>query len=153
MYNIWLPIILSIDLLALFAVVVAIYAIKTNSKDKQRLIEASTSTVNKQAVIDETIPRILDLIITECFEDYKLLVLIPKNEFHINDKREAEIRRDLAEKVETRLSPVAVDKLSLYYNINNLDKIIGEKIYISVMSYVIEVNSLKDNLEEVPKNQ
>lgn len=153
MYNIWLPIILSIDLLALFAVVVAIYAIRTNSKDKQRLIEASTSTVNKQAVIDETIPRILDLIITECFEDYKLLVLIPKNEFHINDKREAEIRRDLAEKVETRLSPVAVDKLSLYYNINNLDKIIGEKIYISVMSYVIEVNSLKDNLEEVPKNQ
>ena len=153
MYNIWLPIILSIDLLALFAVVVAIYAIRTNSKDKQRLIEASTSTVNKQAVIDETIPRILDLIITECFEDYKLLVLIPKNEFHINDKREAEIRRDLAEKVETRLSPVAVDKLALYYNINNLDKIIGEKIYISVMSYVIEVNSLKDNLEEVPKNQ
>lgn len=153
MYNNWLPIILSIDLLALFAVIVAIYAIKTNSKDKQRLIEASTSTVNKQAVIDETIPRILDLIITECFEDYKLLVLIPKNEFHINDKREAEIRRDLAEKVETRLSPVAVDKLSLYYNINNLDKIIGEKIYISVMSYVIEVNSLKDNLEEVPKNQ
>ena len=153
MYNNWLPIILSIDLLALFAVIVAIYAIKTNSKDKQRLIEASTSTVNKQAVIDETIPRILDLIITECFEDYKLLVLIPKNEFHINDKREDEIRRDLAEKVETRLSPVAVDKLSLYYNINNLDKIIGEKIYISVMSYVIEVNSLKDNLEEVPKNQ
>lgn len=148
-----LPVIISFDVIALCMLIIVVYAIRLNNQYKQKLIDTSTNTVNKQAVIDETIPRILDLIISECFEDYKLLILIPKNELYINDNREMEIRRDLAEKVQTRLSPIAVDKLSLYYNISNLDKIIGEKIYIAVMSYVIGVNAIKDDLKDVPKQQ
>ena len=97
--------------------------------------------INVQAIIDDSIPEILNGIIDECFTDYKLLVLFPKNEAYLTEEREREIRQDLAAKVTERLSPMAIDKLSLRYNVANIGAIIADKIYIVVMNYVIEHNA------------
>ena len=45
---------------------------------------------------------------------------------------------------------MSLDKLSLRYNVNNIDRIIADKVYIVVTNYVVEHNDIKDNLEEVP---
>lgn len=126
-------------------------SIKYSKSNNEAIYKLSQYQVNVQAVIDETIPAILNSVIEECFDDYKLLVLFPKNEGYINDTREKEIRSDLVRKVTERLSPMALDKLSLYYNIKNIDIILADKIYITVLNYVIEHNSIKDNLSEIPK--
>ena len=79
------------------------------------------------------------------------MVLAPRNEGYITEQREEEIRSDLVAKVSERISPIAMDKLSLRYNISNIDRVIGDKIYIVVTNYVVEHNDVKDKLEDVPK--
>ena len=81
-------------------------------------------------------------IIDDCFRDYEIMVLVPKNELYITDEREKEIRNDLVAKVVERLSPMALDKISLFYNVHRIDEIIADKVYITVMNYVVSHNSL-----------
>lgn len=121
---------------------VYIYQMK---KRDEMIIRANQYAVNTQAIIDNSIPAILNEIIDECFTDYKLLVLFPKNEAYLTEEREREIRSDLAAKVTERLSPMTMDKLSLRYNVANIGAIIADKIYIVVMNYVIEHNAMLEN--------
>lgn len=140
---------LNLFFIGIFALVC--YMVYLNNKYKTKVLEKSAYSINIQSVIDESIPQILDVIINECFEYYKILVLIPRQEYYISDERETQIREDLAKRVAERISPVTIDKLSLYYNVDNLSDVIGEKIYVTVMNYVIEVNSLKEDKKDIPK--
>lgn len=126
-----------------------VIAIKDNRTYKQQMIRISQYSVNIQATIDDSIQDLLTSIINECFEDYKLLVLYPKNENYITDAREEEIRKDLVNKVAERISPMSLDKLSLRYNLDNIDMVIADKIYIIVTNYVVETNSVKDDMREL----
>ena len=58
------------------------------------------------------------------------------------DEREKEIRNDLVQKVVDRISPMALDKISLFYNVHKIDEIIADKVYITVMNYVVSHNDL-----------
>ena|GEM_PF-2432520 len=123
--------------LALFALV-----IYSNNKHRKRLEEISLYQINVSATIDQSIPEILDLIIQESFTDYQVKYLAPMNEGFITEEREAAIRKDLVQMVSLRISNAALDKLSLFYNIKNIADIIADKIYICVMNYVTEHNSV-----------
>lgn len=96
--------------------------------------------INVTSTIDNSIPEILSMVIRECFEDYQVKTLLPLEEGYINSDREAEIRRGLVEIVTSRLSSATIDKLSLYYNIKNIADIIADKVYITVLHYVVEHN-------------
>ena len=98
-------------------------------------------SINTQVAIDTTIRDLLNDIVTECFDDYKIMVLYPLREGYINDERELQIRNDLVNKVTERLSPMTLDKLSLRYNLVNIGAIIADKIYIAVMNYVVDHNT------------
>lgn len=123
--------------LALFGLV-----IYSNNKHRKKLEEISLYQINVSATIDQSIPEILDLIIQESFTDYQVKYLAPMNEGFINEEREAAIRKDLVQMVSLRISNAALDKLSLFYNIKNIADIIADKIYICVMNYVTEHNSV-----------
>lgn len=123
--------------LALFALV-----IYSNNKHRKKLEEITLYQINVSANIDQSIPEILDLIIQESFTDYQVKYLAPMNEGFINEEREAAIRKDLVQMVSLRISNAALDKLSLFYNIKNIADIIADKIYICVMNYVTEHNSV-----------
>lgn len=126
------------------------YSIKSGIKYRNEMLKTSRYNINTQAIIDDSITLLLNSIIDECFTDYKVLVLEPRQEGYISSEREDEIRKDLISKIVERLSPMSLDKLSLRYNIENIDRIIADKVYIVVTSYVVEHNDIKDNLEEVP---
>ena len=118
----------------------AIIVIIINNKHKKRIEEISTYQINVSANIDQSIPEILNIIIDESFTDYKIKTLLPLNEEYINNEREVEIRKGLVNLVTARISSAALDKLSLFYNIENIADILADKIYIVVMNYVMEHN-------------
>lgn len=119
----------------------------TNIQHKRKLEYLTRYQINVNANIDQTIPAILELIITESFNDYKIKYLV-LDQSYINETKEAEIRKDLCELVSSRISEAALEKLSLFYNMANIGAIIADKIYIIVMDYVAAHNSDYVNVQK-----
>lgn len=135
-----LLIIMAVVLIALATIVVI-----TNIRYKKKLLEISMYQINTSAQIDGSIPEILSLVIDECFNDYKIKELLPVQDEYINSEKEAEIRKGLINMVTHRISNAALDKLSLFYNIADIAEILADKIYITVMNYVLNHNNQFEN--------
>ena len=146
----WYVVILCIALAILalgLTIILALYYVN-NKRHQKELLELGRYSSNIQAVIDSSIPQILETIINDAFQDYQIMDLIPRQELYITTEREKEIRSALVEKVVTRISPMALDKISLFYNVHQIDEIIADKVYITVMNYVVTHNSvITDNKE------
>lgn len=119
----------------------AVAVIVSNNKYRKKLEKLSYYQINTAAKIDQSIPELLELIINESFRDYQVMHLIHLNEQYINSEREAQIRKELVNLVTNRISNASLDKLSLFYNLENIAKILADKIYIVVMDYVVKHNS------------
>ena len=137
---------LTIFLVGSLVVIILFY--RSNRKHQAQLMELGRYSTNVQAMIDDNIPKILEAIINDAFRDYQIMNLIPRGELYITDEREKEIRSDLIDKVVTRLSPMALDKISLFYNVHQIDAIIADKVYITVMNYVVDHNSVISEKEQ-----
>lgn len=112
-----------------------------NYKYRKIMLEQTEHKLHISAQIDKTIPELLEYIIQESFRDYEVTTLVPLNEEYINEEREKEIRSELVNIVGERISPVALEKISIFYNEENIARVIADKIYITVMNYVVEHNS------------
>lgn len=112
-----------------------------NYKYRKIMIQQSKHRLHISAQIDKTIPELLEYIIQESFRDYEATTLVPLNEDYINEEREKEIRAELVNIVGERISPIALEKIAIFYNEGNIAKVIADKIYITVMTYVVEHNS------------
>jgi hypothetical protein len=136
---IWIALtVISVVLLAIIGMLT--FVIMSNWKHRKNMERLTMYQINVTSTIDSSIPEILSMVIRECFEDYQIKSLLPLEEGFINSTREAEIRRGLVEIVTSRLSSATLDKLSLYYNIKNIADIIADKVYITVLNYVIKHN-------------
>ena len=131
--------------MAVVLIVLAIIVVITNIRYKKKLLEISMYQINTSAQIDGSIPEILSLVIDECFNDYKIKELLPVQDEYINSEKEAEIRKGLTSMVTHRISNAALDKLSLFYNITDIAEILADKIYITVMNYVLNHNNQFEN--------
>ena len=134
----------SIAVLSIFMIVI----ILVYNSNKKKINQLREYEINISANIDETIPALLEMIVSECFNEYTVLNVAYKNITYINDELEQEIMKGVGEMVSKRISPALISKFSLYYNLKAISDIISEKIYILVMSYVVETNQEK-NREEV----
>lgn len=112
-----------------------------NYKYRKIMIQQSEHRLHISAQIDKTIPELLEYIIQESFRDYEATTLVPLNEDYINEEREKEIRAELVNIVGERISPITLEKIAIFYNEDNIAKVIADKIYITVMTYVVEHNS------------
>lgn len=137
--NIFLYLIILLSIFTISMIGVLIYLIHSGNKHKQIMEEITKYSINVSASIDRTIPGILESIIQDCFIDYKIKSMLNELDF-INSEKEAEIRKVLAKMVSDRLSPAALDKISLFYKLDSIAAIIADKIYITVMDFVIKHN-------------
>lgn len=126
-------------------VALGIIMVRSNIKYKEAVLNLSKYQINTSVQIDDTIPGFLALIIDECFNDYKIKELVGSEDEYINSERESEIRKGLTNLVTQRISNAALDKLSLFYNISEIAEILADKIYITVMNYVIDHNTKFSN--------
>lgn len=123
-------------------------SIHNTRKNQQAVQEIMKYQINVNASIDRSIPEILDLVIMDCFNDYKIKFLEPIEHGFITAEREIEIRKELVSIVTGRISEATLDKLSLFYNINSIADILADKIYICVMNYVVDHNKNFLNVSE-----
>ena len=143
MCNIFTILIVLLAIITVGILVLGTIIIVSTVRHRRELEKLTRYQINITADIDRRIPDILSLMIQECFDDYKIKILVPLDEGFINSEREDAIRRDLTSIVAARMSPSMLDKLSLYYNIVNIDKVLADKIYITTMNYVVNHNKLK----------
>lgn len=142
----WIGVCLALIIICLMLLtVIVIYNIYANNRHRKKIEQLTEYSIHTSATIDMSIPEILNLIIQDSFDDYKVKTLLPLQEGYINSTREDQIRQALVEMVSGRISNAALDKLSLFYNIQNIAAIMADKIYITVMQYVIEHNASVTN--------
>jgi hypothetical protein len=139
MVNVWLALIfITLCIIALLVV----YFIHRNIEYKNELLEISKYEINTRNTIEMNASDLLTRFIEDCFIDYQVMILIPRDELYINDEREQEITNDLVNKVAERFSPNMLDRLSTFYNPDSIDKVIADKISIIVSNYCIDHNSV-----------
>ena len=138
-----LMVLLSIGILIILAV-----ALKGYMDNKKAILALKRYEINVSTFpFGENITEILNEFIEECFQEYKIKQLVPDRDGtleYITDEREKEIRDDLVKIVSSRLSPVLMERLSLYYRADHIGSVIADKIYLTVMNYVIETNAMKN---------
>ena len=134
-------IIIIVGVIMAMALAALIIQLVLNYKYRKIMIQQSEHRLHISAQIDKTIPELLEYIIQESFRDYEATTLVPLNEDYINEEREKEIRAELVNIVGERISPIALEKIAIFYNEGNIAKVIADKIYITVMNYVVEHNS------------
>lgn len=150
--NFLLSLVIILSIFLACTVVVFGYLIYTMNKHKNNMENLTRYNINVAANIDRSIPGILEYLIQDCFNDYKIKNLAYKTDEYITPENEAKIRKDLAAIVTNRLSSATLDKLSLFYNIDSIASILADKIYIIVMDYVVDHNSKLNNMQS-PKNK
>lgn len=135
-------------LLIIGILILAAISLINTHKNQKAVQEIMKYQIHVNADINSSIPEILDLVITECFNDYRIKFLEPIEQGYITSEREIEIRSDLVRIVTGRISEATLDKLSLFYNINSIADILADKIYICVMNYVVDHNKNFLNVSE-----
>ena len=149
-YEIILYVFCTVIILALAVIGVGCYSIYVTHKHNKAIERLTEYSINVTSSIDHSIPTLLEIIINDCFNDYKIKELLPLEDKYINSEGEKKIRDGLVDMVTSRISKATFDKLSLFYNLENIGSIIGDKIYIIVMNYVVEHNGtiMNQNIEK-----
>ena len=98
--------------------------------------------INVGAEIDEKIPQMLDGYINEIFTEYRIKNLEYKEKpNYITAEDEEVILRDLGNLCGDRLSLNMIDKLSLFWNPQEIGSVIADKISNVVAVYVAQNNA------------
>ena len=107
---------------------------------KEEKLEIEKHRIRLETELSTDLDSLLDRIINNCFNEYKVMELIIKPDWYIKENEEIKINKDIAELVAQRLSPTIMDKLNIVYNENAISDIIAKKIHFIVANYVIEHN-------------
>ena len=97
---------------------------------------------NVNATIDETIPKILDLYVQNIFNDYQAKYLAAEIKQYITPEQEQKILKEMGNLCAERFSPSMADKLSLFWNYNEIGAVIADKVYLTVAAYVAQNNAV-----------
>lgn len=114
-----------------------------------KIEEAQTSDYSEDKIIGH-----LDYIIREALDEYIIFNVNPRNLYYINSDMESKIIEDLSNKVPNRVSETLMTNLSKVYAYDYIGELIGRRIYMLVLNYVLEFN-LNNNpdLAAQKKNQ
>ena len=103
-----------------------------NVIDRDRLI--------KDIPTDNNILEIIESIIENTLDEYRVLILAPKQVIYINNKQQDEIMEYMSDEVPKRISTIAMKKLEYIYNKDYIGSYIGTTIYMHVLNFVIDYN-------------
>lgn len=91
-------------------------------------------------IIDDSAVDALDAIIKECIEEYIILNPMNSNTTYITTAMEKEIIDFVSTNTSERISPMLIKKLGYKYNEEFIPGLIGSRVYLAVMDYVLSVN-------------
>lgn len=94
----------------------------------------------------------LDYIIHEALDEYAIFNINPRNLYYINSEMETKIIGELTNKVPERISETLMVNLSKVYSYGYIGELIGRRIYMLVLNYVLEFN-LKNNPDAIAQNK
>ena len=104
----------------------------------------------KDTIIDDSAIKSLDILINETIEEYVILELRPKDIYYINNNMESEMREYIVNQITDRISVLLIKKLEYVCNADHIGDLIGKRVYMAVMNYVLEFNV---NSDHKPKNK
>ena len=111
---------------------------------KKELERLTSYEINVGATIDEEIPNILEKFVSNIFMDYRLKYLdMQYNGKYISDDIQKGIYKEFAALCGKRLSPAMMDKLSLFWKREAIAEVVADKIYLTVVDYVVTHNAVK----------
>ena len=116
--------------------IVLIYVYNSHKKILEGITEYE---IDVNASINEEIPKILELYVQTIFDDYRA-----QDIDYITSEKEKEITKDVSRLCADRLSPAMAHKLSLFWNPETIGSVIADKIYLIVVGYVAQHNSVKE---------
>lgn len=116
-----------------------IYSKSQKIKNQQSKDEFYMKEVTSEKI--EDIRKILDALIDECFTNYLANNPEYSSGKYIPEEIESQIMRDVSNRVSVTISDGVLTKLSMYYNKNIIAKMISERVYLKVTSFVININT------------
>lgn len=134
---------ITIIVLILLNLIISIYSKINDIRIKKINNRNNMYVANINAVIDESVYKLLDTLIEECFNEYLVLNVLYNKPDYINNELENEICTNVANLVGSRISPTLIDKLSLVYNPNMIGELIAKKTYIYTLNYTVQTNQPK----------
>ena len=115
--------------------------IKMTAETKQIIAELDVRKyVQTIDYSEEKIVAHLDYIISSTLDQYVIFNLQPKDIYYINNKVEQDILNYMSEHIPEKISDTLMQQLRLIYNENYVAEFIGNRIYMSVLNYVIDYN-------------
>ncbi len=135
----WVIIVFIAEIIALFVGIHALKIAKENQHQKKAEFFMKEFTVQK---IEDT-QKMLDMLITECFDDY--LANNPEyvSSTYITEEIELKIIKDIADRVSLRMSEGLFRRLTMYYNERVITDLIAEKVYLKVTNFIVSINMTK----------
>lgn len=130
-------------ILASITLVVVILYIFKKIKNLKKQLNLKEYEINVSTTIDDNTFGLLDKLISDCFLEYIVLNIEYKDIQYIDSELEQEISKAVAYTVLERLSPTLITKISLVYNVNNLADLVSKRVYLQVLNYSIEKNTVK----------
>ena len=126
------------------AILILFFWICSYNSHKKSMLQLERDRLDLDTKLDLEFIDILDKMIMDTFNEYKVLNLA-YDQTYINTEKEEQILSEVSDLVAARLSTTFKKQLSLYYNPSVIPEVIGKKIYLIVMNYVIENNQTKSN--------
>lgn len=95
---------------------------------------------NINTKIDSTTESDLDKFVSDCINEY-ILINYSHTKTYLNADECDKIFKEVVDMIKHRLTPAMFDKLSLYYNKDEIGSIIVYKAYLNVMKFIMERNN------------
>lgn len=137
--EVFLILVLIVAVLADIFLIVLIHNMRKSINDN---VKTEYYKCNVNATVDETIPKILDLYVQNVFSDYQAKYLASETKQYITPDHEQKILKEMGTLCADRFSPAMADKLSLFWNYNEIGAVIADKVYLTVVAYVAQNNAI-----------
>lgn len=123
---------------------IAVYYIYSMNVNKRKQLQLEKDKLDLGIKFDLEFTDILDKMLMDTFNEYRLLNL-EYDKSYINKEKEELILSEVTELISARLSSTFIKQLGLYYNPITIPDVIAKKTYLIVMKYIIENNQTKAN--------
>ena len=148
-------VVLIIIVIYIVSITIAFYKLAKKSIEiKYQKNKIESDRLIKDTTIDNTAIESLDTLIQDILEEYVILQMKPKvrDIYYINNNMETEMREYIVEEVSNRIPVLLMKKLEYICNPDYLGDLIGKRVYMAVMNYVLDFNTSGNNTTSNTKN-
>jgi len=110
-----------------------------------KLVNDENKMIMEYDYNEEVLLAHIDFIIVEALNYYNIMNIASMQIPYISDRIQQELTDYLVNEVPSRVSPTLMKKLAMMYHPDYISKFIAERIYMTVMSFVLNYNQGNQN--------